>query len=352
MPAADVPPDADRAPVADAAPSAAGDGDPADHAVLTRELRRVYRGAGGAVVALDGVDLRVRRGELYGVLGPNGAGKTTLIKVLVTLLLPTSGVAYVDGLDVVRDVSALRRRIAMVSGGENSGYGPLTVREQLWMYSQLHGMPGRLARPRIEALLERMRLSEAGDRRIFALSSGMRQKMNLIRGFITDPRVLFLDEPTVALDVGAARDLRAEVRRWMAEDPARTVILTTHHMLEADELCDRLAIVTRGRVVAEGTPAELKRSVREALVIDLTFRVGAPLLDALRAIEGVWAASVEEQDGSDRFTIQLADDSVLTALLATAEIAGRRVVAVDRREPTLEDAFVRLVGRSLAEEEH
>jgi ABC-2 type transport system ATP-binding protein len=122
-------------------------------------------------------------------------------------------------------------------------------------------------------------------------------------------------------------------------------------MLEADELCDRLAIVTRGRVVAEGTPAELKRSVREALVVDLTLRVGAPLLDGLRAVEGVSAASVEELDGSDRFTIQLDDDSVLTAVLVAADQAGRRVVSVDRREPTLEDAFVRLVGRSLAEEE-
>jgi ABC-2 type transport system ATP-binding protein len=349
MTAADAPPVAAAGAPPDVAPLA--DGDAAELAVMTRELRRVYRGAGGTVVALDGVDLRVRRGELYGVLGPNGAGKTTLIKVLVTLLLPTSGVAFVDGLDVVRDVAALRRRIAMVSGGENSGYGPLTVREQLWMYSQLHGMPGRLARPRIEALLQRMHLAEAGDRRIFALSSGMRQKMNLIRGFITDPRVLFLDEPTVALDVGAARDLRQEIRRWMAEDPTRTVILTTHHMLEADELCDRLAIVTRGRVVAEGTPAELKRSVREALVVDLTLRVGAPLLGALRAVDGVSAASVEENDGSDTFTIQLADDSVLTAVLVAAEAAGRRVMGVDRREPTLEDAFVRLVGRSLAEEE-
>jgi ABC-2 type transport system ATP-binding protein len=239
------------------------------------------------------VDLSVRAGELFGVLGPNGAGKTTLIKILVTLLLPSEGEAYVDGLDVQRDAARLRHRIAMVSGGENSGYGLLRVREQLWMFSQLYGMPSALARRRIDDLLDRLGLSEAADRKVHALSSGMRQKMNLIRGLITDPRVLFLDEPTVALDVGAARDLRREVRRWMDEDPSRTVILTTHYMQEADEMCDRLVIVNQGRVIAHGTPGEIKHSVRPAFLASLD---GGP-----------------------------------------------------EREPTLEDAFVQLVGASMSE---
>jgi ABC-2 type transport system ATP-binding protein len=255
-------------------------------AVRTRGLGRVYRSRGDLVTALQGVELAVRRGELYGLLGPNGAGKTTLIKILVTLLLPTTGSAEVDGLDVVRDHRRLRRRIAMVSGGETSGYGVLRVREQLWMFSQLYGMESRAARRRIDELLERLGLAEAAERKVGALSSGMRQRMNLARGLLTEPRVLFLDEPTVALDVGAARTVREEVRRWMAEDPGRTVILTTHHMMEADQLCDRVGIVNRGRMVAEDTPAGLKRRVRDA---------GA--------------------------------------------------------QPTLEDAFVSLVGRSMREEE-
>ena len=322
-----------------------------DIAVETKALRRVYRTRSQDLVALDGVDLHVRRGERFGVLGPNGAGKTTLIKILVTLLLPSSGEAFVDGLDVVRQFRELRHRIAMVSGGENVGFGMLKVKEQLWMFSQFYGMPSKPARRRIGELLERLGLSEAADRRVSALSSGMRQKMNLIRGLITNPRILFLDEPTVALDVGAARDVRDEVRRWMAEDPGRTVILTTHYMMEADELCDRVAIVNRGRIVAQGTPAELKQQVQQSAIVDLQLSPGTRLLDALRAVEGVAAASVSEQDGIDRFSLQLASDAALGGVMAIVEGSGRRIQGVQKREPTLEDAFVKLVGRGMAEEE-
>jgi ABC-2 type transport system ATP-binding protein len=179
----------------------------------------------------------------------------------------------------------------------------------------------------------------------------MRQKMNLVRGLMTDPRVLFLDEPTVALDVGAARDVRTEVRRWMAEDPTRTVILTTHYMQEADDLCDRVAIVNRGGIVAEGTPRALKASVDNEVIVDLQLDPGTPLLERLRAVEGVGAASVTEEDGVDRFSLQLSDDGVLPRVMATVEGAGRHVSGVVRRHPTLEDAFVKLVGRSMTEEE-
>jgi ABC-2 type transport system ATP-binding protein len=322
-----------------------------DIAVETRALRRVYRTRGQEVIALDGVDLQVRRGERFGVLGPNGAGKTTLIKILVTLLLPSSGEAFVDGLDVVRQFRELRHRIAMVSGGENVGFGLLKVREQLWMFSQFYGMPSRVARRRIDELIERLGLTDASDRLVSALSSGMRQKMNLIRGLMTDPRILFLDEPTVALDVSAARDVRDEVRRWMAEDPTRTVILTTHYMMEADELCDRVAIVNRGRVVAEGTPAELKQQVQQNAIVDIQLSPGSPLLDALRRVEGVAAASVSEQDGIDRFSLQLSSDAALGGVMRIVEGSGRQIRGVQKREPTLEDAFVKLVGRGMAEEE-
>jgi len=322
-----------------------------DIAVETKALRRVYRSRSQQVVALDGIDLQVHRGERFGVLGPNGAGKTTLIKILVTLLLPSSGEAYVDGLDVVRQFRELRHRIAMVSGGENVGFGMLKVKEQLWMFSQFYGMPSAPSKRRIDELLERLGLSEAADRRVSALSSGMRQKMNLIRGLITNPRILFLDEPTVALDVGAARDVRDEVRRWMAEDPSRTVILTTHYMMEADELCDRVAIVNRGRIVAEGTPAELKQRVQQDSIVDLQLSPGGRLLDTLRGVDGVTAASVLEQDGTDRFSLQLSNDAALGGVMRAVEASGRQILGVQKREPTLEDAFVKLVGRGMAEEE-
>ena len=320
-------------------------------AVETRDLGRVYRTRNETVTALSSVDLKVREGELYGVLGPNGAGKTTLIKILVTLLLPTSGTARVDGLDVVRDYRRLRPRISIVSGGENAGYGILRVREQLWMFSQFYGIPSRVAHARIDELLARLGLGDVANRQISGLSSGMRQKMNLVRGLMTDPRVLFLDEPTVALDVGAARDLREEVSRWMEEDPTRTVILTTHYMQEADDLCDRIAIVNRGRIVIEGTPANLKHEVQKDVVVDLQLEPGEPVLDRLRAVEGVGAASVSVEDGVDRFSLILAGDAVLTDVISAVERGGRRVAGLAKRQPTLEDAFVKLVGRSMTEEE-
>ena len=312
---------------------------------------RVYKTRNETVTALSSVDLRVREGELYGVLGPNGAGKTTLIKILVTLLLPSSGTARVDGLDVVRDFRRLRPRIAMVSGGENAGYGLLRVREQLWMFSQFYGIPSKVAKPRIDELLERLNLSEAANRQISGLSSGMRQKMNLVRGLMTDPRVLFLDEPTVALDVEAARDLRDEVKRWMAEDPTRTVILTTHYMQEADDLCDRIAIVNTGKIVIEGTPGELKQEVQKDVVVDLQLEPGEPVLERLRAVAGVSAASVLVEDGIDRFTLLMADDATLSHVIRAVEDGGRHVSGLAIRQPTLEDAFVKLVGRGIGEEE-
>ena len=320
-------------------------------AVETSDLGRVYKTRNETVTALSSVDLKVREGELFGVLGPNGAGKTTLIKILVTLLLPSSGTARVDGLDVVRDFRRLRSRIAIVSGGENAGYGLLRVREQLWMFSQFYGIKSKVAYARIDELLERLGLAEVANRQISGLSSGMRQKMNLVRGLMTDPRVLFLDEPTVALDVGAARDLREEVSRWMAEDATRTVILTTHYMQEADDLCDRIAIVNRGQIVIEGTPQSLKLEVQRDVVVDLQLEPGVPVLDRLREVEGVGAASVSEEDGLDRFSLLLADDAVLTNVISAVERSGRRVAGLAKREPTLEDAFVKLVGRSMTEEE-
>src|SRR5574341_234391 len=211
-----------------------------DLALETQNLVRTYRTrksagnpAAAPVVALDGITLDVPRGELFGLLGPNGAGKTTLIKVLVTLLLPTSGSARVAGFDVVDRPQQVRERISMVSGGESSGYGLLTVREQLWMFSQFYGMPSGPALARIDELLKVVGLFEERTRRVSALSSGMRQKMNMVRGLLPDPEILFLDEPTVGLDVGAARDVRAYIRAWIRENPGSTILLTTHYLYEA-----------------------------------------------------------------------------------------------------------------------
>jgi len=238
-------------------------------AIEVQQLRRVYKLRGPKrkdapreLVALESVDLEVKQGELFGLLGPNGAGKTTIIKILATLLLPTSGIARVEGLDVTQHVQAVRERISMVSGGETSGFGLLTIEENLWMFARFYGLDNATARQRIDALLKIVGICERRTAKISDLSTGLRQKMNFIRGFISDPRVVFLDEPTLGLDVTAAREVRGFVKQWMSDHPERALLLTSHYMSEIDELCDRVAIVDTGKVLACDTPAAGLRYAR------------------------------------------------------------------------------------------
>jgi ABC-2 type transport system ATP-binding protein len=307
-----------------------------------KQARRTWR----TVVALEGVDLEIEEGELFGVLGPNGAGKTTLIKILATLLLPTSGQALVDGIDVVKDPHAVRRRINMVSGGEHSGYGILTVRETLWMFSQFYGVPGRVARERIAELLRVVGLQEEANTKINRLSTGMRQKMNFARGFVSDPKIVFLDEPTLGLDVGAARDVRNFIKTWVKERPGKTVLLTTHYMAEAEELCDRVAIIDRGKILACDTPENLQRQVKKDSIFQLEVE-GLDTWESLRAIAGVKQLVLTPRDGFTELRFILEHEDVLSRLLAEVTARGSRVLYMRKTEPTLEDVFIELVGRSL-----
>jgi ABC-2 type transport system ATP-binding protein len=326
-------------------------------AVSAEQLGRTYKvkakSAGPKrLVALDAVDLQVARGELFGLLGPNGAGKTTLIKILTTLLAPSSGSARVAGYDVVRDAHAVRPRINMVSGGEASGYGLLTVRENLWMFAQFYGLSSSDANRRIAALLDVVRMRDRIDTKSSLLSTGLRQKMNIVRGFLTDPEVLFLDEPTLGLDVGASRDVRAFVRRWVDEDRSRSVVLTTHYMVEADELCDRVAIINHGRVLACDTPGALKRRLQREPIFHLetTPLDGAATL--FGAIPGVVQATHRPSDGRALLELRLEREQVIGAVIGALESRGVGLLTLTKREPTLEDVFVDLVGRSMEEVEH
>src|SRR5689334_3354475 len=267
------------------------------------------KGEAREFVALDGVSLEVRPGELFGLLGPNGAGKTTLIKILTTLLAPSSGVARVDGLDVVTEAAEIRPRINMVSGGESSGYGILNVRENLWLFARIYGVPTAVAQERIDKMLGVVGLTEKATSRISHLSTGQRQKMNFCRGFITDPKILFLDEPTLGLDVTSARAIRKYLREWMGEKPDRTLLLTTHYMAEADELCDRLAIIDSGKVLACDTPANLKRLVQKHRLFEITVEPGANPLPDLGAIPGVHQATRTDTPTTADLRVSLDDES-------------------------------------------
>ncbi|RPI54497.1 MAG: ABC transporter ATP-binding protein [Acidobacteria bacterium] len=328
-------------------------------AIETERLGRIYkprrndRHDAKPRVALSDVSLMVPRGELFGLLGPNGAGKTTLIKILTTLLAPSSGWAAVEGYDVHREPQFVRPCINMVSGGEASGYGLLTVRENLWMFSQFYGLSSAEANRRITELLAVVKMSDRVNTKSSQLSTGLRQKMNIARGFLTDPKVLFLDEPTLGLDVEASRDARQYIRRWVEEDSTRTVLLTTHYMVEADELCDRVAIINGGRVLACDTPSNLKRRLQREPIFHLdTSPLTAADVASIAALPGVRQATHHLAAAGSSVELILQEERVLGPVISQMESRGIALVNLSKREPTLEDVFFALVGRSMEEVEH
>jgi ABC-2 type transport system ATP-binding protein len=327
---------------------------PLPPAISAHGVHRVYDAKPENVTALAGVDLEVAPGEFFGLLGPNGAGKTTLIKILTTLLLPTSGEARIFGFDVATDTRRIRRIMNMVAGGEQSGYGILTVREQLWMFSQFYGLASKEGWTRVDQLIEAVGLNEQRLQRVSTLSTGQRQKMNMARGLLNDPWILFLDEPTLGLDVAAARSIRELVLDWKAAVPGRTVLLTTHYMAEADELCERIAIVDHGRILAIGTPDELKRRVQRESIFRLELDHldgGVAQLARLPGVESAaLAADTDAESQRVAVNLVLTDDAALGGVVTALGGTGSQILALRKSEPTLEDVFVELVGRGFGDE--
>ena len=328
-----------------------------DFAIRTEKLSRIYQIRGGkkseprSLAALNDINMEVQQGELFGLLGPNGAGKTTLIKILTTLLAPSSGHAWVAGYDVADEPEKVRPRINMVSGGETSGYGLLTVRENLWMFSQFYGLSSSVANSNIKHLLEVVGLSDRINAKSSDLSTGLRQKMNIVRGFMTDPDVLFLDEPTLGLDVGASREVRRFIRSWVDDNPTRTLLLTTHYMVEADELCDRVAIINQGRVLACDSPSNLKHNLQQDAIFHLELSPFNGSLNAgkFEALPGVRYVTHSPQDGFESLDLILEEEHALAGVINTLNSANIRLLNLKKNEPTLEDVFVKLVGQSMEE---
>jgi ABC-2 type transport system ATP-binding protein len=328
-------------------------------AIKTQSLGRVYKSRGKRRrqtepkerIALRDVNLEVPRGEFFGLLGPNGAGKTTLIKILVTLLAPTTGHAFVAGYDVATQSHSVRPLINMVSGGESSGYGMLTVRENLWMFGQFYGLDNKTTQKRIDELLDVVGLKDRADTKASDLSTGLRQKMNIVRGFLTDPQVIFLDEPTLGLDVGASRDVRRFIRDWASTNAGRTILLTTHYMAEADDLCDRIAIINHGRVLACDSPANLKKRLRREAIFHLDVSPLDGALPDCEALPGVRKLVHTPGDEKSELELILTADEAISGVINTLTTHRARILNLQKREPTLEDVFVDLVGMSLAEAE-
>ena len=231
-----------------------------------------------AFTSLDSVSIRVKEGEVFGIIGPNGAGKTTLIKILCTLIIPTSGKAYVNGYNVMDESAQVRRSLGFVTTDERSFYWRLTARQNLLFFASLHNLHGQKAQERVGELLETVRLSGRADELFMGYSAGMKQKLAIARGLLNDPRVLFMDEPTRSLDPGAAQNLRDFIKEYIVNEQGKTVFLCTHNLDEAEQLCHRVAIFDEGKIKVAASPQELK-----AKITDVT---GATLRDAFLAFTG------------------------------------------------------------------
>ncbi|WP_203701851.1 ABC transporter ATP-binding protein [Asanoa iriomotensis] len=318
-------------------------------AIEARDLRRTYRTRTGwlnprrvAIDAVRGVDLDVRRGELFGLLGPNGAGKTTTIKMLNTLLIPTSGTARVCGFDVVSQTREVRKRIGYVFGGDRGLYDRLSGLDNLRYFAELYGVPAARQKRRIAELLELVGLAGRERDRVEGYSRGMRQRLHIARGLLHEPEVLFLDEPSIGVDPVAARELRSTVAGLAAT--GTTVLLTTHYMAEAEELCDRIAVIAGGEIQALGTADELKHYAQGRRVLEVqAFGVTDAQVKGIDLLPGVREASVEVLGTSQVLTVQ-SDAAVDVQADVLRALDGVRLGRVTARQPTLEDAYVTIVN--------
>jgi ABC-2 type transport system ATP-binding protein len=302
----------------------------------------------GAVLAVDGISFTVRSGEIFGLLGPNGAGKSTLIRMLTTLIPPTSGTAVVGGHDIIRDPNAVRASIGVIPQSMTSD-PELTCAENLGIHARLYGITGARRRQRTAELLEAVNLSDRADALAATLSGGMRRRLEIARGLVHDPQILFLDEPTTGLDP-ASRISVWEMITHLRAQQGRTLFLTTHYMDEADRLCDRVAIVDNGRMVALDTPVALKASVPGASRIELQFEPdlphGAADLEALPAVKSVrvlgsatYRVSSDRGPASAQELIELAREHKL-------ELKSLSVAST-----SLDDVFLHYTGHGIAEAE-
>jgi len=332
-----------------------------DFSVEARKLSRDYvstkrshvfgRKSTTVIRALDQVDFEIQDGELFGLLGPNGAGKTTTVKILCTLLEPTSGHAFVKGYDVIKDGGHVRKIVNMVAGGERMLYYRLTGRENLKYFADLYDVPKKEVTTRVNNLLELMGLSDRADDEVEKYSKGMRQRLQVCRGLINDPEVLFLDEPTLGLDVNIAKDLRNFIREKVVREQGKTVLLTTHYMYEAEEMCDRVGFLSKGKLVAVGKPEELKRELPSGFSIELLVtRATEETIGSLRQLEPVKKVIETDYEGEaegekiDRLIVNVDSDKAVPQVLSHMANKHCRVVSFNLRGPTLEDLFMFYTG--------
>lgn len=312
-------------------------------AIEVKELRRIYqqrsgwlRPSKGEHIALHGIDLDIPVGEVHGLLGPNGAGKSTLCKILATVLVPTSGTARILGHDVVSDKQRVRELLALVLGGERGLYPRLTARQNLRFWASLYGLTEEVANQRADALLDRVSLFDRRNDRVETFSRGMKQRLHLARGLLSDPAVILLDEPTTGMDPIATKDFQALVREIRE---GRTILLATHDMVEAECLCDRVSIVNGGRIAATETPSTLSTWITRFERIDVATELDEGVADKIRRIDGVGKVTANPDGGTRIETVaEGAAADVLRYLLEQGRIDVRTSM------PSLEEVYLHLLG--------
>ena len=301
-----------------------------------------WRQKSKSTIAVEDVSFRIEKGELFGILGPNGAGKTTTVKMLTTILLPTQGSGSILGYDLVKNTKEIRKLIGFTFGGSRGLYSRLTAKDNLRYFAELYALDPEYSSKRIAKMLELVGLASRADDRVENFSSGMQQRLHLARALLHDPEVLFLDEPTVGIDPVGARELRQTVK--ILKQEGKTILLTTHYMAEAEELCDRIAIVNNGKVVAMDTPAALRKRISPESVVEITIGLeNAPLIESLiKQLNGklrVESTSSLTEQHYNLFTPE--PESVLEVL--SPALQSRSIKGLQVRNQTMEDVYVAII---------
>ncbi len=298
------------------------------------------------IQALDRLDLRIHEGEIFGLLGPNGAGKTTLVKILTTIVIPDSGIAKINGFDVVKESRQARASFgATIGGGERSTYWKMTGQENLIFFGRMYGLTKNEAKNRAIHLLDQMQLTDKAHERVENYSTGMKMKVNFARSLISNAPILIFDEPTLGLDPSFARGLRLYIKNVLQKEGGKTILLTTHYMAEADQLSDRVALIDNGKIIDLSTPDELKLQIKEQEVIKIK-TTDSFSYESLEDVPGV----LEVHRHDDYVRIHTPDSSqIMLSVLEKLKEKNITIKSINVETPTLEDAFIKLTGRGLTD---
>ena len=309
--------------------------------IVVKNLTKTF----GDFVAVDNITFDMKKGEIFGLLGPNGAGKSTTIRMLSTLTRPTKGTATIGGFDVVKQDNEVRKLIGIVSE-KMIMYNRLTAKENLWFFGTLFGMPKDDLNKRIDELLELVQLTKWKKAQVGTFSTGMKQRMNIIRALLNMPQVLFLDEPTLGLDPQSTVEIREFVRK-LNRDYDTTILITTHMMGEADMLCDRIGIIDHGKIVALDTPTNLKNNIAGANTTILTLEIANLTPDLLETVRALECVETVAQENSRHIKVHAHGEGAFDSIIDTVRGKKGNIVSMQNIQPTLEDVFLHITGRQV-----